>query len=32
MIRNNLLADLSKQFGLRMIKLNKYLQIHSKTI
>ena len=26
MIRNNLLADLSKQFGLRMIKLNKFLK------
>ena len=26
MIRNNLLADLSKQFGLQMIKLNKFLK------
>ena len=30
MIKNNLLADLSKQFGLRMIKLNKFLTVERK--
>jgi len=32
MIRNNLLADLSKQFGLRMIKLNKFLKEERKEL
>ena len=32
MIRNTLLADLSKQFGLRMIKLNKFLKEERKEL